>query len=117
MLKDNPHGTYWDIPGGRIERGHTVDETLRKEVIKETGITQVSDIEFFHAVIANIEIPTDQGNIGLALHIYKVRIPENTEIKLSNKHTEYKWAEINEAAELLKVKYPQEFTARLNRQG
>ena len=29
---------YWDIPGGRVQRGHGVEETLRREIEEETGI-------------------------------------------------------------------------------
>lgn len=44
LLKVNPLALknqvqpYWDIPGGRIEKGSTVEKTLEREVAEETGI-------------------------------------------------------------------------------
>jgi 8-oxo-dGTP pyrophosphatase MutT (NUDIX family) len=26
------HGNYWDLPGGRVEQGDTIEQTLEREV-------------------------------------------------------------------------------------
>jgi 8-oxo-dGTP diphosphatase len=104
---------YWDIPGGRIEEGHSVVDTLKREIKEETGVAQVLSQEFFTAVVSNHEIPTDDKLLGLTLMIYKVKITEGSEIKLSPEHTAYEWVDKEEAAKRLGHKYPAEFTDRL----
>lgn len=112
-LKNKDLGAYWDIPGGRIEQRGDVEETLKREMFEETGVQEVEVFSFFHASIANIEIPTEDGIVGLALFIYKVKVKDEIEIKISDEHIKYKWFTPKDAAELLKVKYPNDFTDRL----
>lgn len=112
-LKNKDLGAYWDIPGGRIEQSGNVEETLKRETFEETGIKEIVDFSFFHASIANIEIPTEDGAVGLALFIYKVKVKDEVEITISNEHVKYEWFAQKDAAELLTIKYPHDFTSRL----
>lgn len=105
---------HWDVPGGRIQEGHTILETLQREVEEETGIKEVIEPEFFTAVVSNFkDIPIDGYKVGLILMVYRLKIPENSEIVLSHEHSGYKWASPEEAAEKLAYKYPAEFTQKL----
>lgn len=101
---------HWDIPGGRIQEGHTILETLQREVLEETGVKSLNKAEFFTSVISNFEIPLDSRQVGLVLMVYKVKIPENSKIKLSHEHSGFEWVESKEAAKRLSYKYPPEFT-------
>lgn len=106
---------HWDIPGGRIQEGHSVLETLEREVEEETGIKAIQNPQFFTAVISNFkDIPVGEIKTGLALIIYKVEVPENSKIKLSEEHSGYEWVRPQEAAKRLAYKYPEEFTKRLS---
>jgi len=105
---------HWDIPGGRIQEGHTVLETLQREVEEETGIKEIVNPQFFTAVVSNFkDIPFDGHQVGLLLMVYKVEIPKNRDIKLSHEHSAYEWVNREEAAERLAYKYPEEFTQKL----
>lgn len=104
---------YWDIPGGRIQKGSTVEETLRREVKEEIKISKIDNIKKLDMVISNIRIPVKNDNFGLILAIYTCSIPENSQIVLSDEHTEYAWFSPAEAAELLAFKYPKEFTDKI----
>lgn len=106
---------YWDIPGGRIDEGETPLETLHREIVEETGITQVSQEAFYTAVISHHKVPIDKTDpdskkAGLALMIYTVEIPSQSTILLSPEHVAYEWVSAPEAAKRLANKYPAEFT-------
>lgn len=104
---------YWDIPGGRIQKGSTVEETLVREVEEEIGVKEVSNIKPFSMVLSKIRIPQGDDSVGLILGTYTCEIHENSEIKLSEEHVEANWFTPLEASKLLEVKYPIEFTEKI----
>lgn len=104
---------YWDIPGGRIKKDISVEETLRREVEEEIGINNISNIKPFSMVLSKIRIPQEEDSVGLILGAYTCEIPENSQIKLSDEHTEANWFSPIEASKLLEIKYPVEFTEKI----
>ena len=116
LLQVNPaklHGErkdYWDLPGGRVQKGDSPEETLKREVLEETGITEIADIRHMTMVLSNIRIPTgDNESVGLILSVYGCTVPDNGTILLSDEHIAYEWFTPSDASELLQVKYPMEF--------
>jgi 8-oxo-dGTP pyrophosphatase MutT (NUDIX family) len=103
---------YWDIPGGRIEEGGTVIETLAREVDEELGVAILGEPQFFTAVVSNITIPTDKGSVGLVLMIYTVQLASEN-VRVSDEHLGYEWAGSVTASERLGHKYPAEFTDKI----
>lgn len=112
----NPNpGSYWDIPGGRVLNGSTIEETLSREVEEETGIKMLDSLEHLTTLISNIEIPlTDEKKAGLILSIYRCALFNSINIELSQEHTDYAWFSPTEAVNLLSYKYPKEFTEKVN---
>jgi ADP-ribose pyrophosphatase YjhB (NUDIX family) len=105
---------HWDIPGGRIQEGHTAMDTLRREVEEETGIKEIIQPVFFTAVISNFkDTPIGKHMVGLALMIYKAKVPDGSKIILSEEHTGYEWVDKEEAAKRLAYKYPPDFAQKL----
>lgn len=112
MLTGNKHGIYWDLPGGRVQKGQTVEDTLKREVAEETGITEVQNVKPVSMVLSNIRIPLDDdGNdsVGLILSIYECVVPNGAQIAISEENLAAEWFAPAKAAELLAVKYPPEF--------
>ena len=120
VLKTNPEDAptwpdHWDLPGGRIKGDDTIEETLRKELTEELGIDNIEILEHFDTHISNLKIPLDNDIVSLLLIVYKCKLPDNNiNFKLSFEHLEYKWASVDEAKELLKVKFPNSFIEKLN---
>lgn len=117
QLIDEPN-SYWDIPGGRIKRGKSIESTLRQEIQEETGIKDINKITPFMMVLSNIRIPRqlpDGKDIGLILSIYLCEVYRDEKIILSKEHIKCKWFNFNEASKLLSYKYPKEFAEKVKK--
>ena len=104
---------YWDIPGGRIHEGHTVEDTLIREVEEETGTREIKIEKHFDSFISNIKIPPN--NDGLILFVFVCKFKNNEQkIILNEESVDYKWASVEEAKQLLVHKYPKSFIDKLD---
>ncbi len=120
LLKVSPHllkqilgleaKELWDIPGGRVHPGDSIKQTLDREVKEELGITELNTTTQLVTVISNLRIKTNKTAYGLIVRIYSCQIPKTSQVQLNQENIEYGWFEPNEAAKLLEVKYPHEFT-------
>lgn len=81
-----------------------------RPILEETGIREIQDPQIITSVVANIRIPLDGDDVGLILMIYSCRVLESVAIQMSDEHLQAGWFEAPEAARLLTVKYPPEFT-------
>jgi 8-oxo-dGTP pyrophosphatase MutT (NUDIX family) len=114
QLKGFKGRPYWDIPGGRIQVGKTVEETLRREIEEETGLTKVKVTKHVGMTLSPIRIPINKKlSSGLILSVYECRVNGAPNISISEEHIGYKWCSLSEAKKLLAFKYPKEFLALL----
>ncbi len=104
--------TYWDIPGGRIQKGESVEEALRREVHEETGLQNILYLHPFMMVLSDIRIATPIDNVGLIYSMHLCRILEDEPMQLSEEHKDFGWFDLKEAAALLSTA-PVEFTEKL----
>ncbi len=111
---NQPVEDHWDLPGGRINKGDSIEETLRKEIKEEFDIDNIETIEHVDTQISNIRIPIKDEEVGLSLIIFRCRVSPNSEIRLNEEHLEYKWVTVDEAKKLLRFKFADSLIEKLN---
>lgn len=87
----------WELPGGRMEFGETAEETLKREIMEETGLI-VKPIKLLDTW--NLILRVDYQIAGI---IYLCELEEG-EVRLSDEHDAYKWIGIDEMS--LELMYP-----------
>lgn len=113
LERDHPvKKKYWDIPGGRLQKGETLKDTLIREVKEETGWA-VQEIQPFAMVLSDIRIETPQQDVGLIFSIFLCKTATLFHPVLSEEHVNFGWFSPKETIQKL-AHYPQEFIAKLS---
>lgn len=110
-----PGQDHWDIPGGRVLEGTTIEDTLLREIEEEIGAVKLQSMTPFDTIVSNMEIPLkDGGKVGLILTVYLCTVKEPINVQLSEEHIEYAWVFPQEAMPFLAYKYSPSFIDKLN---
>lgn len=105
---------HWDLPGGRMQKGATIEETLIREIEEEIGVKSIEIGELLDTSISNFRIRFDQHSVGLLLLTYLCKIADDQKIKLGDEeHLRYEWFIPQEAAKLLSLKFSTSLTERV----
>ena len=85
LLKRNnsPVKGEWWLPGGRVRKGETLEEAVKREVLEETGLKCRS----IHQVGVINQIFPEVHTIS----IYYLVEAENSNVKLNDEHSDYRW--------------------------
>ena len=106
---------FWDLPGGKMEAGEQVEETLKREVSEELGVSKhdLKIIKLFDASVSNFEISHGQRiPLILVTYICKLKKPER-KFKLTNEHAQCEWFNVKNAAVRLSTKFNKSFIVKL----
>jgi 8-oxo-dGTP diphosphatase len=90
--QDRWSGMIWEMPGGRMEVGEEIAETLRRELREE--VPSIGRIEI-GALLHAARVPHDWGEVGLVLLFYRVQA-EVAEVVLSDEHVGYAWVGVED---------------------
>ena len=94
---ENKTEPYWDLPGGRIRVGCTLQETAVRDVMEKTGIVNLDNLHFLEMVSPTIRVTLADGqNIGLIYAFFEATVHDAI-ITLSDEHQGYEWVTSDEA--------------------
>jgi len=80
---------YWDLPKGHIEKGEKLEDTVKREVEEETGLTDIQFIKGFKETIRYFFKWGDK-NILKFVTFYLAET-KTKDVKISEEHIGYKW--------------------------
>lgn len=108
--KNEPGKGKWSIPGGLVELGEEVEQTVIREVREETGL-EVGDPEHID-VVSNLEMD-ENGRIKYHFVIidYFVKL-KGGKLKASSDAAELRWVEFDEVEKYDLTKIFREFFVR-----
>jgi len=87
----------WQMVTGEIEVNETAYECAIREIKEETGL---SPKEFF--IVPNINSFYSEINDSIIMvPVFAARVESKSKVKISDEHSDYVWASINEAKKLL----------------
>jgi len=88
---DNYFPSHWDLPGGSVDMGETVEEAMVREVNEEIGIT-ITPIEPIFVYSDLTWVPDRQ----LTQIIYRCVYNGGSIVLDFNEHDEYQWVSYND---------------------
>lgn len=98
---ENSARAYWDVPGGRVQAGEDILQTLQREVFEETGITELQGLQEIGMCRAPFRSTIQNGDeIGLIFAFFTAHVEHDT-VVLSDEHQQYEWASKERALELV----------------
>ena len=86
---------HWDLPKGHVEKGESEEQTARREIMEETGITQLEFLPSFRRTIA-YTFKRKGKSVPKEVVFFLARTDEGG-VKLSSEHLDYAWLPIDEA--------------------
>ncbi|MFT4892609.1 MAG: 8-oxo-dGTP pyrophosphatase MutT (NUDIX family) [Candidatus Nanohaloarchaea archaeon] len=99
LMKSPKWQDKWLVPGGKIEKGESMEENLRREVKEETGL-ELDKIEFLRAKDGGK--PDDFKRDTHFIFLNFLARAENKEVELDQREaTEYIWIKPGEALDQL----------------
>lgn len=105
LKRDTKKQLFWELPGGRIQTGETQESCLRRELSEETGIMDITELEYRNTYLSPYRIDVQNGlEAGLLFYFYTGRTAVDT-VVLSEDHVEYAWVNQSRAQDLLAKSY------------
>lgn len=77
----------WVVPGGKVEFGESLSETVRREIKEETNLS-IKDIRY----LTTIELNKTKERPNLHMVVYEyIALTSDSDVKLNDEHIEFDW--------------------------
>jgi ADP-ribose pyrophosphatase YjhB (NUDIX family) len=95
MIRTRKWSDLWGIPGGKIKRGETSEDALRREILEETNL----EVEAVRFVLVQdcIDSPEFYRPAHFVLLNYTCRCVEGREVRLNEEAQAFRWVSVDEA--------------------
>ena len=104
---------YWGFAKGHVEKGESDEETMRREVVEEAGITDLKLLPNFKEEISYLY--KENGALVKKTAAYFLAQTQQINVKLSLEHNSYAWLAFNAAIELITHKTDREILEKTNK--
>lgn len=112
---------HWDLPKGHIEKGETLEDTVKREVKEETGLSNIKIVPGFKETIKYF-FRWEEKNIMKFVTFYVAETPHQSkhgagqapEVKISKEHIGFIWLPYREALEKLTFKNAKDIIKKAN---
>ena len=91
LLKANYTNRAWGLPGGGLDVGETIHQALLRECLEELGC---------HIEIAYLSGVYYHAAVNSHAFIFRCHLPAQTQIQLSDEHSEYRWFDIAQLSDV-----------------
>lgn len=93
---------YWDFPKGHVEKGETLEDTVRREVEEETGLKNIGIIPGFKETIKYF-FKWNGKNI-MKFVTFFIAETKNGQVKISDEHVGFEWLDYEKSLKQLVFK-------------
>ncbi|HCM36594.1 MAG: hypothetical protein A3J30_03595 [Candidatus Wildermuthbacteria bacterium RIFCSPLOWO2_02_FULL_47_9c] len=90
---------YWDLPKGHVEEGELEEETVRREVAEETGLSDLGIFEGFRETIS-YWFQFGRERISKEVVFYLAQTDQE-KVTISSEHLGFQWLDYAKAQEKL----------------
>ncbi|MFX1311183.1 MAG: NUDIX pyrophosphatase [Promethearchaeota archaeon] len=102
LKRTKERGGFWQPLSGGVEEGENIYNTIKREILEETGIKVIKNI---YDLDYSFDFKAPISRKWMRDICFGVELDNLYDIKLSNEHDEYRWCNEKEARKLLKWKY------------
>jgi len=99
LCRNKKMGHYF-LPGGHVEFGDTLRETIYKEMNEELGLKENNIVNIsFEKYLENSYLDKDEKHCELNM-IFEAELRDEIEIKSREDHIDFEWLDINETSDI-----------------
>lgn len=88
---DDFFGGYYEIPGGKVEKGESFELAAKRELLEETGL----EIQSIKSILNGFDYTSQSGKVRQINLIVSVENAKSQQIILSE-HDSYAWVNLNQ---------------------